>query len=661
MASQVLALVFLLQCHFASSTRHPLDPLNPNEITQIKTIIDKSNLGSSNLTFQYVDLEEPEKKDVLRWLSSNDSHAPLPPRRAAVIARGNGMTHEIIVDFETDSIVSDHMYAGHGYPPATLEELYQASQLPLKDPRLKKSIERRGLDLSNVVCAPFTIGWFGQKATKRVVRALCFYDEGTHNIFARPIEGVSMLIDMDSMSIVEFSDRYRLPVPKAEGTDFKSFKAPALECNAEHPEERRFEIEGHTIKWANWALHVRYSARAGLIISTVSIYDGEKCESRRVLYRGHVSEAFVPYMDPTSEWFYRAFLDLGEYGFGQPANSLQPLIDCPATAAYIDAHLVTAAGEHVRVPNVICVFERFAGDVSWRHTEIGIPGKVIREGQPEVNLVIRTVSTVGNYDYILDWEFKQCGSIKVGVGITGVMEMKSVAYTNKDEIGVDVYGSLVAENTIAVHHDHFITYYLDLDIDGVGNSFVKAKMQPTRSTDEKSPRRSYWTVVKETAKTESDARIQLGPDPADLLVVNPNKKTNLGNDVAYRLITGSPATSLLSDDDYVQIRAAYTKYPVWVTAYNGSERWAAGFYADRSHGDDGLAIWTRKNRKIENKDIVLWYTVGLHHIPYQEDFPVIAALNGGFELRPSNFFNTNPLLKTKPLLPLCRTNCSVTP
>lgn len=383
MTAQRVVVVFLLCFIFFINglLSHPLDPLTPSEINQTRHIVQSSHLGAlPNLTFHFVDLEEPDKNDVLKWLSFETKSNPKPiiPRQAKVVVRAQGQTHELVLDLTIGSIISDKLYTGHGFPPFTFKELFRASKLPLKHPKFKASVLKRDLNLSEVSCVPFTVGWYGEKITRRALKVVCFYRGGSANIWARPIEGITMLVDVDSMKIITYRDRYRAPLPKAEGTNIEFSKKRSRLSASYNITKRRFSIKGQEVKWGNWVFHVGFNARAGVIISTASIYDGRKKKYRRVMYRGHVSETFVPYMDPSEEWYFRTFMDIGEFGFGRSADSLQAGIDCPENGEFMDGFMAGGDGEVQQVGRAICIFERYSGNVAWRHMEINNPTRVVR-------------------------------------------------------------------------------------------------------------------------------------------------------------------------------------------------------------------------------------------------------------------------------------------
>lgn len=72
------------------------------------------------------------------------------------------------------------------------------------------------------MCSTLTVGWFGEEKSSRLVRVMCYYMDGTINLYMRPIEGITVVsVDLDEMKIVGFRDRVMVPVPKAEGTNYK--------------------------------------------------------------------------------------------------------------------------------------------------------------------------------------------------------------------------------------------------------------------------------------------------------------------------------------------------------------------------------------------------------------------------------------------------------
>lgn len=75
--------------------------------------------------------------------------------------------------------------------------------------------------MSQVVCVAFTPGWFGEKVSERVVKVQCFYENGTSNVFLRPLHGITIVVNLDNMKIVQYFDQIRVPVLKAERTEYR--------------------------------------------------------------------------------------------------------------------------------------------------------------------------------------------------------------------------------------------------------------------------------------------------------------------------------------------------------------------------------------------------------------------------------------------------------
>ncbi len=629
-----------------AETAKPLNPLDPLSAVEIQAVIGalaadgKTNAESR---FPFVSLAEPEKSEVLAW-SSGKSFS----RRASVVVKEGVHTYEALVDVAAKSVLSWKEVPGV-QPSILMEEFLGIADVVKADPQWKQAMKKRGYDdVAAIACMPLSAGYYGVAAEegKRLLRVPCYDTGKAKNYWGRPIEGLLAIVDLNEKKVLEVIDEGIVPVPSAPA-DYDAGSVGKLRDplpGAETPKPG-YTVLGHRVRWQNWRFHLRTDPRAGLVISQVAYEDGDR--TRSVLYEGNVAELFVPYMDPAAGWYFRTYMDMGEYGVGKLASTLVPGADCPRGATFFGDAIADDHGAPVERPRIACVFEREAGDVAWRHYEFV---RDATESRPARELVARLVATVGNYDYVFDWVFRQDGTIKVAVGATGIDEVKAVKARNATDKGAEVadaYGRFVAEQTVAVNHDHFFSYRLDFDVDGTENSFVEDELVAQKTKD--GPRKSLWVVESKTLDHEKAAELHMKMSPPTTWrVVNPKLRGPGGYPVGFELRPGHNAMSLLDPDDAPAQRAGFTKNTLWVTPYAADERWAAGDYPNQAKGGDGLPRWTKNDRRIDARDIVLWYTLGFHHVVRAEDWPVLPTSWHEFEIRPVNFFARNPALDLPP-------------
>jgi len=623
----------------------PLAPLSPDEIVQGVAIIRDSEQIPKKSRFVTFTLREPTRDIVAQ-------HAPGKPfpREAFVVLLDNatGRALEAVVDLRTNKL-SSLKKLPHGVQPAIMaDEFVECEAAVKRSSAFQEALKKRGVtDVELVMVDPWSAGIYGTElpadAGKRLSRALCWVRrEAKDNGYARPLDGIIAVVDLNKMEVLRVEDYGVVPLPPESGNwareyvgDVRQDLKPLEIVQSRGPS---FTVDGYQVTWQKWKFRIGFTPREGLVLHSIRYLDGDR--ERSILHRASVCEMVVPYGDPAERHFRKNAFDIGEYGIGTMANSLQFGCDCLGTMKYFDAHLTDSRGTQLTIKQAICMHEEDAG-LLWKHTDW-------RTGQTEARrsrrLSLSFIATVGNYEYGFFWYFYQDGSIECQVKLTGIMNTTTLRPDEQPEYGVEI-----APHLNAPFHQHVFAARLETSIDGPKNSVYEVDTVRV-PRGEQNPHGNAFRAVEMLLSTEQQAkRMVNGASGRFWRIVNPGKKNRMGRPVSYRLVPGENCPALVQPDAAVMKRAGFLANNLWVTPHRADERYPSGEYPNQNPGGDGLTKWTAGNREIVNTDLVMWYVFGHNHVPRPEDWPVMPVATIGFMLKPDGFFERNPAMDVPPV------------
>ncbi len=619
-----------------SSVSHPLEPLTAEEIAAAVTIVRSERNLSERVRFASVRLHEPPKEVVLNFKQGH----PVT-REAFIILLDNtdGKTYEAVVSLTRGKVTSWH-HVPDVQPSIMLDEFFECERAVKAHPDFQAALRKRGItNLDLVMVDPWSAGNYGtlEENTRRLSRTISFVrSHPIDNGYAHPIEGVLALVDLNKMEVVKIEDNGVVPLPPTNGNytpDAVSLRTDLKQLDIAQPDGPSFTVNGHEVHWQKWRFRLGFNPREGLVLYTIGYEDQGRV--RPIIYRASLAEMVVPYGDSSPNHYRKNAFDMGEYGLGMLANSLELGCDCLGHIHYFDAAVTDSRGNVVTMPNVVCMHEEDYG-VLWKHTDFRLETTEVRRSR---RLVVSFIATAGNYEYGFFWYFYQDGTIQYEIKLTGIMSTGAVPPGEKPK-----HGQLVAPQLNAVYHQHFFNIRLDMMLDGRNNSVYEVHTESLPLGPE-NPYGNAWTVKSTLLASESQAQRVIDPLSARYWkVVNPSVHNSLGEPVGYKLLPGENILPFAHPESSFLKRAGFATKHLWVTPYAPTERHPAGDYPNQHAGGAGLPAWTQANRSIENTDIVLWYTLGEHHIPRPEDWPVMPVGYIGFTLKPVGFFDNNPAL-----------------
>ncbi|WP_336669531.1 primary-amine oxidase [Tsukamurella sp. USMM236] len=632
----------------ASPAAHPLDPLSADEIRAVTALLAREHGVNADWRYASIEMFEPSKAEITAFDTDGT-----PAERVAVAVlfdRTANRTFKARVSLTSDTVTAfDHIPDVQAN--VTVDEWDEADQALRAHPDVIAALAARGhTDMSLVFMDTWTYGAVlipEEFAGRRIgwsdtwVRA----SDGA-NPYAGPVNGFHCVIDLNTMELLRIEDTFRVDTPEIMGEYVPRMLPKELREASTRPERKPLEItqpegpgftlEGNKLTWQNWSLRVGFNYREGMTLHAITYNDNGNV--RKIAHRLSFAEMMVPYRDHCEDHYRRTAFDIGEWGLGFMTTSLALGCDCLGEIRYLDATLHDSKGEPYDIANAICIHEE-DNAVLWKHVDHHAGAEVRRMRRLTVSFHV----TVANYEYLTYWRFYEDGNIECEVRATGIMVV-----SHFPEGGSHPHGTLVDQRTYAPFHQHFIVARMDLDVDGENNTVYQSetRMVPTGPDN---PYGLSLQQVNTPLRTESEGKQDPHyPTQRSWKVVNDNVKTGLGTSPSYKLVASANVPAMFDPASPILDRCRAIEHTLWVTPNDREERWPAGEFVNQGGGGMGLPAWTAADRSIENTDVVLWYTFGIHHITRPEDWPIMPADTVSFWLKPFGFFDRNPSIDVAP-------------
>ncbi|KAJ7569207.1 hypothetical protein O6H91_01G066900 [Diphasiastrum complanatum] len=672
-----------------SQHSHPLDPLSPAEI-QVATETVRAAGASAEIRdgmrFVEIVLNEPEK-DVV---ASADAyffppyqptyHVPrkkngpilplqLPARQAKLIVYnvGNNETSIWIVELsEVHAVTRGGHHRGkviscqvaHNVQPSMDAEEYAQCEATVKaHGPFREAMKKRGVeDMDLVMVDPWCAGYYEENDApdRRLARPLIFCraesDCAMENGYARPVEGIYVLVDLQNMKILEFEDRKFVPLPPPDPLRNYTpshirggLRSDIKPLHITQPEGPSFRVNGHYVEWQKWNFRIGFTPREGLVIHTVAYDDGSRGR-RSVAHRLSFVEMVVPYGDPVDPHYRKNAFDAGEDGLGKNAHSLKKGCDCLGSIKYFDAYLTSYRGRVEKIENAICMHEEDHG-ILWKHQDWRTGLSEVRRSR---RLTVSFICTVANYEYGFYWHFYQDGKIEAEVKLTGILSLGALRAGETRK-----HGTVIAPGLYAPVHQHFFVARMNMAVDckpgEALNQVVEVDVIPEEAGPS-NPHSNAFYAKESILQSEMHAQRDCNPRSARHWIVRNTRSLNrVGQPTGYKLLPGANCLPLVGPNAKILRRAEFLTHNLWVTQYMRDEQFPAGEFPNQNpRVGEGLSTWVKQDRNLEEADIVLWYIFGVTHVPRLEDWPVMPVDHIGFSLVPVGFFNCSPAIDVPP-------------